>query len=354
MTVKGYLSGVALMLLSASVAATQLDIKNIDYGVDMYRLPWLTSSDNPKVAKRINDFIFSRFIRRLPGDDPQKALNQYSKSGSLDTGILDYTVKYRSDKTLTLDIILETCSAYCELQTIPLSFDLTNGAKISLNDLFAQKTIVELNTQVRKNIRAQIDTFLVQHPESKDESFYTTCATPDMENPEYPGYVKAFALQKDKLVFLNGRCSSHAELTSDGLGDFTTTIPIMALRNQLTPYGQYLFSTDNQRPILLPPNPDNKLMYGTLGKNMRIVLNVDCESKRFYGDYFYEKFGTPIELTGKCGSENNQHYELKTEDMVNPEEKITLDLKDGIYQGIWESNGKTLPVRFEDHASKGL
>jgi len=81
---------------------------------------------------------------------------------------------------------------------------------------------------------------------------------------------------------------------------------------------------------------------------MRIVLKVDCKYGDFFeGAYFYQKFGAPIELTGKCDTADNRHYELKTSAAEQSEEKITLELKDGVYQGVWESNGKTLPVRFE-------
>lgn len=69
---KGYLSGVVLLLLSSTTAATQLEIKSLEYrypnSTEMqYRVPWFSSTDNPQVAKRINDYIFASFINRLPG-----------------------------------------------------------------------------------------------------------------------------------------------------------------------------------------------------------------------------------------------------------------------------------------------
>lgn len=359
---KGYLSAVALLLLSGYAAATQLEIKNLEYRYPasaeiQYRVPWFTSTDNPQVAKRINDYIFASFINQLPGSNPQATLKQFAKAERNATANLDYTVEYRDDKILSLNMFVEGCGAYCESYNVPLSFDLANGAAITLNDLFSRSTMAELNTRIRKNIRGQIDTFVDAHKSQtsaqiKEEKgddfdyaeFYASCAT--YTDGLY--YIDKFSLQKDHLAFLNGRCSNHASRALDDLGDFTTKIPTAELHNQLTPYGQYLTGAKSTTPVEPAPGIDGKVMYGTLGKSMRIVLKVECKYGDFFdGAYFYQKFGAPIELTGKCDTADNQHYELKTSAAEQSQEKITLDLKDGVYQGVWESNGKTLPMRFE-------
>ena len=359
---KGYLSGVALLLLSGYATATQLEIKSIEYrypgSTEMqYRVPWFSSTDNPKVAKRINDYIFATFINQLPGNTPQATVNQFAKSAMNPTANLNYTVEFRDEKILTMNMFVEGCGAYCESYNVPLSFDLANGAAITLNDLFSRSTMAELNTRIRKDIRGQIDTFVDAHksqtPEQiKEEKgevfnyaeFYASCAT--YTDGLY--YIDKFSLQKDHLAFLNGRCSNHASRALDELGDFTTKIPTAELQNRLTPYGQYLTGAKSTTQVSPAPGIDGKVMYGTLGKSMRIVLKVDCKYGDFFeGAYFYQKFGAPIELTGKCDTADNQHYELKTSAAEQTQEKITLEFKDGVYQGVWESNGKTLPVRFE-------
>ncbi|WP_196208402.1 hypothetical protein [Citrobacter sp. Res13-Sevr-PEB04-36] len=359
---KGYLSGVALLLLSSTTAATQLGVKSLEYhypgSTEMqYRVPWFSSADNPKVAKRINDYIFASFINQLPGNNPQATVNKFAKSEMNATANLDYTVEYRDAKVLTLNMFIEGCGAYCESYNVPMSFDLANGAAITLNDLFSRPTIAELNTRIRKDIRSQIDVFVAAHKsrtpeqikEEKGEDFnyadfYASCAT--WTDGLY--YIDKFSLQKEQLLFLNGRCSNHASRALDELGDFTTKIPTAELQNQLTPYGQYLTGAKGTTPVEPAPGIDGKVMYGTLGKSLRIVLKVDCKyGDSFEGAYYYQKFGAPIELTGKCDTANNQHYELKTSAAEHAQEKITLELKDGAYQGVWESNGKTLPVRFE-------
>ncbi|MCU6174383.1 hypothetical protein [Citrobacter cronae] len=349
---KGYLSTLALLLLSSHASATQLEIKNLEYrypnSTEMqYRVPWFTSTDNPQVAKRINDYIFASFINQLPGNNPQTTVNQFANSEMNPTANIDYTVEYRDANVLTLNMFVEGCGAYCESYNVPISFDLASGAAITLSDLFSRSTMAELNTRIRKDIRSQIDTFVAVQKEGGDSGyaeFYASCAT--YTDGLY--YIDKFSLQKDHLAFLNGRCSNHANRAGDELGDFTTKIPTEELHNQFTPYGQYLTGAKSTTPVEPTPGIDGKVMYGTLGKSMRIVLKVDCNYGDFFeGAYFYQKFGAPIELTGKCDTANNQHYELKTSAEEQSKEKITLDLKDGVYQGVWESNGKTLPVRFE-------
>ncbi|CAD7563894.1 MULTISPECIES: hypothetical protein [Citrobacter] len=349
---KGYLSTVALLLFSGYACATQLEIKNLEYrypaSTEMqYRVPWFTSKESPQVAKRINDYIFASFINQLPGNNPQTTVNQFANSEMNPTANLDYTIEYRDANVLTLNMFVEGCGAYCESYNVPISFDLASGAAITLNDLFSRSTMAELNTRIRKDIRSQIDTFVTAQKDGGDPGyaeFYASCAT--YIDGLY--YIDRFSLQKDHLAFLNGRCSNHANRAGDELGDFTTKIPTGELHKQFTPYGQYLTGAKSTTPVEPTPGIDGKVMYGTLGKSMRIVLKVDCKYGDFFeGAYFYQKFGAPIELTGKCDTADNRHYELKTSAAEQSEEKITLELKDGVYQGVWESNGKTLPVRFE-------
>lgn len=349
---KGYLSTVALLLFSGYACATQLEIKNLEYrypaSTEMqYRVPWFTSKESPQVAKRINDYIFASFINQLPGNNPQTTVNQFANSEMNPTANLDYTIEYRDANVLTLNMFVEGCGAYCESYNVPISFDLASGAAITLNDLFSRSTMAELNTRIRKDIRSQIDTFVTAQKDGGDPGyaeFYASCAT--YIDGLY--YIDRFSLQKDHLAFLNGRCSNHANRAGDELGDFTTKVPTGELHKQFTPYGQYLTGAKSTTAVEPTPGIDGKVMYGTLGKSMRIVLKVDCKYGDFFeGAYFYQKFGAPIELTGKCDTADNRHYELKTSAAEQSEEKITLELKDGVYQGVWESNGKTLPVRFE-------
>jgi hypothetical protein len=349
---KGYLSTVALLLFSGYACATQLEIKNLEYrypaSTEMqYRVPWFTSKESPQVAKRINDYIFASFINQLPGNNPQTTVNQFANSEMNPTANLDYTIEYRDANVLTLNMFVEGCGAYCESYNVPISFDLASGAAITLNDLFSRSTMAELNTRIRKDIRSQIDTFVTAQKDGGDPGyaeFYASCAT--YIDGLY--YIDRFSLQKDHLAFLNGRCSNHANRAGDELGDFTTKVPTGELHKQFTPYGQYLTGAKSTTPVEPTPGIDGKVMYGTLGKSMRIVLKVDCKYGDFFeGAYFYQKFGAPIELTGKCDTADNRHYELKTSAAEQSEENITLELKDGVYQGVWESNGKTLPVRFE-------
>ena len=68
-----------------------------------------------------------------------------------------------------MNMFVEGCGAYCESYNVPLSFDLANGAAITLNDLFSRSTMAELNTRIRKDIRGQIDTFVTAHKSQTPE-----------------------------------------------------------------------------------------------------------------------------------------------------------------------------------------
>lgn len=359
---KGYLSAIAFLLFSTGVAATQLTTKSIEYHYPnsteiQYRLPWFTSPDNPAVAKRINDYLFSSLLNHLPGKDPQATLNQLVKAGLDGTENLDYTVEYRKGDILTINVFAEGCGAYCESYDSPMSFDLTSGSKIAISDVVIADALPQLNDQIRQDIRTRIATFVAQQKalpvaeQRIDEDqvidygeFYSTCYVSTIDGIDY---TDRFSIKDNKLVFLNGRCSNHASRALDDLGDFTTSIAVSKLKDTLTPYGRRLLLVEGQQPVSPEPELSGKLLYGTLGKNTRIILNVTCGSEYIRGAYFYEKFGAPIALSGKCTATDKRHYELTTAEQDVRKETFTLDLIDGHYQGVWESNGKTLPVRFE-------
>lgn len=359
---KGYLSALAVMLLSTGAAATGLTTKSVEYRYPdsseiQYRLPWFTSADNPDAAKRINDYLFSSLINHLPGKNPQATLNQLAEKGIEGTKHLDYTIEYRKGNILTINIFAEGCGAYCESTNLPMSFDISNGNKIALTDIVKTDALAPMNARIHNDIRSQINTFVAQQKAlpvdqqrvEDDEVidyavFYSTCYALTIDGINY---TDRFFIKDNKLVFLNGRCSNHASQALDDLGNFTSVIPVGQIMNKLTPYGKSMLSSASHQTVSPTPALSDKLLYGTLGKNTKIVMNVVCSTDYIRGTYYYEKFGKPIELTGKCSPDNNQHYQLTTAAEATVKETFTLDLKDGRYQGVWESNGKTLPVRFD-------
>lgn len=363
---KGSLSGVALMLLSVGASATQLQISNIDYlypdsTITQYRLPWFSSPDNPIAAKRINDHLFSTFIFHLPGKDPQATLNQLAKTEHGLEGIetLDYHVQYMGKNILAIDILGEWCGAYCEAYTEPVVFDLSTGYRVTLEQIITNNGMDTLATKVRKDISDKISTFVSQQkalPAEKQrdedgvimdyEAFYAECLA-RTKNPDFTDYTDRYSLNEKNITFLNGRCSNHANQALDDLGDFQTPLPVSSLNEMLTPYGKTLLTNEPRQRTAPLPGLSDRVLYGTLGKNTRIVLNVSCQRSYIQGAYFYEKYGAAIGLSGKCSPENTQHYELTTSSNEAPAEKIVLDLKEGRYQGNWQSGGKTLPVQFD-------
>lgn len=360
---KGHLSALAFMLLTTSAAATDLATKSIEYRYPdsseiQYRLPWFTSDDNPHAAKRINDYLFSTLVNHLPGKNPQATLNQLAGKGLEGTASLDYTIEYRQGKILTINVFAEGCGAYCESYDLPISFDLSNGNKIVLRDIVKTAALASINTRIHNDIRSQISTFVTQQKalaadqqRTDDDDkvidyaeFYADCYALTGDGVDY---TDRFSIKDDQLTFLNARCSNHASRALDDLGNFTTVIPVGQLTDTLTPYGKNLFSSASQQAVSPTPQLSDRVLYGTLGKNIRIVMNVVCDTDYIRGNYYYAKFGTPIELTGECRANNNQHYQLTTTAEAAEKETFTLDLQDGHYQGVWASNGKTLPVRFD-------
>lgn len=357
---KGILAGAAALLLSSSVLAAQVKISEISYNYpkskeNQYRLPWLTIKSNPDAARRINDYIFTRFIPHLPGKDPQATLNRMAKGKMGQIASLDFSVVNQSGRVLTMDIFSEACGAYCESWDAVMSFDLATGTRISLGDIIQPDALETLNDLVRNDIRRQITTFIDQNTsqasseqdvDSQDyidyADFYASCL--DMTSRR-TDYAQAMTLSKDTLVFHNGRCSNHAERAMDELGDFTSKIPVAAISSHLTPYGKNLLAGHAGQPISAPPGLEGRLLYGTLGEKTPVVLSVNCDLSHFEGAYFYARYGQAIELSGVCPPVGEE-ITLTVDGEDGAKETITLTLADKKYTGEWRSGDKVLPIEF--------
>lgn len=356
---KGWLVGITSLLLSSLAIAGPATVSEVVYkqqgeSYNRYRLPWVTQNDNPASAKRINDFIFSRFAQQLPGADPQATLNRIGQQGIEQTASLDFELVNNKNNILTINIIAEGCGAYCETYSNYTSFDLTTGANIDLDDIISPPAVTQLNQQVKSDIRHQITAFieaqnnLPLEQKVKDEGevvdyqqFYADCWAMTMDDVSF---VNKFFLDNGQLVFNNERCSNHASRALDDLGEFTSKIPVSELTGQFTPFGQNLIIDRAKTSVSPPAKLSGRTLYGTLGSKTPIVLSVSCSHNYIHGAYFYAQYGAPIELNGKCQSDSNQSYTMTTASGDIAAEQIELRLKDGIYQGTWSSNGKTLPL----------
>lgn len=358
---KGILAGAAALLLSSSVLAAQVKISEISYNYPdskekQYLLPWITIKDNPDAARRINDYIFSRFVSHLPGKAPQATLNRLAKAGMDPVASLSWSQVEKTPRILTLDIFAEGCGAYCESWDTFLSFDLRSGTLINLDDVVMPGTRPRLNEIVRTDVRKQITTFIAQQKalskedrELEDDEyvdyqeFYSYCLA-DTETGTH--YADTFSLAKNKFIFHNGRCSNHASRALDVLDTFTSKIPTADMQGQLTPYGLNLLGIASAKATPPPPSLNGRLLYGTLGEKTAVVLNVTCRENTLDGAYFYNRFGAAIELHGTCPTSSDQPYVMETYRQDGPTETITLALTDNMYRGEWREGDKTLPIEF--------
>jgi|GEM_PF-1123222 len=357
---KGILAGAAALLLSSSVLAAQVKISEISYNYpkskeNQYRLPWLTINNNPDVARRINDYIFTRFIPHLPGKDPQITLNHMADGKMGQIASLDFSVVNKNERVLTLDIFSEACGAYCESWDAMMSFDLATGTRISPADIVMPDALETLNELVRSDIRRQIATFIDQHkaqtegePDVNSDDyidyadFYASCLD---RTTRGQGYAQGMTLSKGNLVFHNGRCSNHAGRALDELGDFISKIPVANIASHLTPYGKSLFASKLEQPIAAPPGLEGRLLYGTLGEKTPVALTVNCDQDHFEGAYFYARYGQAIALSGTCPPTGDEIV-LTVDGEDGIKETITLALVDNKYRGEWREGDKILPIEF--------
>ncbi|WP_053007519.1 hypothetical protein [Pragia fontium] len=354
---KRLLVGISALLCCSLASAQSVKVSELVYQTDSYnkyRLPWVTQSDNPQSAQRINDAIFSRSVAYLPGNDPQLTLNNAVKQGIDGVASLDYGLVESNDNFITLAIFTEFCGAYCESDTSQFSFDLKHGTGILLTDIIRPEALSSINDMIKANIRGEIDALIKRQNKSptpvekQDEdyvdyqAFYGDCWV--MRDEGETLFTNSFSLEKGKLVFFNDRCSNHASRALDELGEFTTKIAVSKIADLLTPYGRSLLSGKKDGVISPPAQLFNRMLYGTIGNKTSIAINANCLSKSVNGAYFYTKYGQPIELNGSCQSANTPSVVMTTSSGDTAAERIELTLKEGQYQGSWISQGKTLPI----------
>ena len=135
---------------------------------------------------------------------------------------------------------VEGYGAYCEDYSIYLNVDVVTGDLVELSDLYTKSGLIFLDSILMNRKQDEIKKNLLELDSKKSNwskanlnelecvrSVLTDC---------YTGSVIAnvnFAYLKDSIVFQLGRCSNHAMLACDPIGDFYFKFPVLLFQNEL-------------------------------------------------------------------------------------------------------------------------
>lgn len=340
-------------------------VKTVEY---KGKLPYVESGDARRDA-RINHRIFLDMTEQPAparhADGLKAPTGEDQGPGSADFG---FSVLRNDGRLLALEVDGEGCGAYCEHYTTHYNFDAATGRSVSAADIFTPAGAAALQKQdlakrlaEYKRAIAALDKDAAANRKKKgiatrwpqprpdgrqdeDEEriasaieMYERCME-SMRSPDYGKYFKPghtpLKIDGDSVTFLYGRCSNHAMLALDEVGDQAITYKIAALVPHFTAYGKYLLADG---PRALPAaGPYRQILQGHVGQ---AAITLDMSERYDDGSlsarYFYDKYRKPIALSGKARGDVIELTESGSTDTPRPviRAKIVGDKLEGQWIG---------------------
>jgi hypothetical protein len=293
--------------------------KNIHTNVEegAIKTPFVTM-DDAKVAAKVNDHLFIALYNVMAPKKVGVALG--SADGVMIDGTVsqDFKVTRNDGRVLSLAFDGEGCGAYCASWRTSYNFDARTGRMLDAGDLFTakgkealkQKMSKERLSQYRKQLAALKKSLAPLEKKSDAKSregaadlveriaLNSRCAgEEDPEESEPPSGDHRFELAGEAINLVAERCSSHAERALDDVDEVQLSIPYAALRPYLTAYGKSLLLGEGNAK---QDSIYGQILRGKLGGTTAISMLISKGNDReVVGMVFYDRFGKPINVTGK-------------------------------------------------------
>ncbi len=351
--------GVSVLLCLAGAAQAQLlTVNSLAYNGEM---PYVESG-NAAVAQRINAIIYLDMLEIPPPAKRQNGLRaKKSDVGVQPVSDLSFEVVRNDARVLALAIGAEGCGAYCEHYTSHFNFDATSGRHLLGADLFtptgaqtlsqqvAKARIARVNAQIRSmNKRVQKGVSKTQTKEDVAQfadaiTMYEDCAAQMSVSDKTPDPKRVLATMKigqTALTFIGGRCSNHAMRALDDLDTFENTVSLAQLEPHLSAYGKFLLMDGTKADPV--GGPFNQILFGTVGSApITLRLGAPNGDHSVGGLYYYNKYQTPISLSGRVSGNTLELMESASNEQPQPMLRATVSGE--TLKGQWIGLGKQLP-----------
>ena len=364
------------LLCAANLRAEPLKVASIQFiekrssvqYTDKVLLPFV-SNNQPKVAKKINDYLYIDIARTIApakvSDGIKRHLSKDDDDPMAGVSSLDYKVLLNNGKLFTVQTEGESCEAYCEEFDNSYSFDVTTGRHITLQDLFTEDGLQSLRNKVYAARVATMQQAMKRlqkeaaKPKKKNQQkdefeadldetilLYETCITEnaathkDEVSSGDTHELAYFSIDAKGLTFTHERCSNHAMRGLDSIDEFHNHYTFQSLKPNLTTYAKHLLLNDTAK-FDKPNDITGQVYYGSIGQAPITLLinNPVGYDTMLRAVYFYDKYRQPIELSG---TGNNW---TETNSTVKPQPSIKTTWQDDVSIGQWLGNGKTLPFK---------
>lgn len=332
------------LALAAAIGAqcAPLDVQTLSVGKvkneDLRRFPFVVSTTEPRVATRINQWLFITNFETMAPVRAADGLREVTEQTWRSQPDMQYKVVRNDARVLSVEVSGESCGAYCEDYTVSYAFDATTGRHLEPTDLFtpdglraiAQQTHAANAARLRKEIATLRKANAAAHrkgpaaDEDRDDkiALYEGCLAERAE-ASYRKMVGTgvMAVEAQGVRFEQSRCSNHAMRALDDLDGFSQRYGAAQLRPWLTPYGAAVLLGEATAPG--PSSPFGQVLQGSIGTRLPVTLLLEnpYDEGSVSATYFYDRVRKPISLSGQyrdgvlelAESESNGRLRLKVE-----------------------------------------
>ncbi|CAD6514379.1 hypothetical protein ACFQ3P_04515 [Paraburkholderia sabiae] len=360
-----FVSIAAALPALVAAAPSPIKVRTVTYGGS---LPYVESDDARRDA-RINNQVFLDMAEQpAPARYPGKIEEPKVHDGPpQDISDFSFSVLRNDDRILALEVDAEGCGAYCEQYSRQYNFDAATGRALFASDLFApaggtallRQNLAERLTEYRRAIASlnrdavanrkkngiatpwpqpRLDGKQDQEEErvASTVSMYERCMEP-MQSPDYAKYYTlantSLEIGRESVTFVYGRCSNHAELALDDVGDQKVAYRIADLAPYFSAYGKYLLMSGPQQAAP-PTEPYQQILQGRVGQAaITLRLSEHYGDDSLSGSYFYDKYREPIALNGKVNGNVIELTEYESSDTPKP--LIRATIRSDRLEGQW-------------------
>ncbi len=289
-----------IFAFTMNVVAQPLNVTTVRKGSD-FRFPILSSSSNFSSVSRINHLLQLSELYALAKPPYSSIFDQVQiNDGSIYGGKTSVVAAVYSNNggIFSTGVSSTACGATCTWWTRYYTFNIANGDRIELTDLFSKKgydSFIKLATEkqsqkYRREVKKKVDL--------EDQEFWLDTLG-CFERNRLPD----FFIENSYLIIDGENCLTKGQKVA-GL-DMLVTFKLPMIRKFLNQYGKAVFESRFQKlkafrsthlPQLFEGKVDNKYP-------IAMVLNYDHEDS-LWGMYAYLKYGKGLSLRG--GDKNNE------------------------------------------------
>jgi len=322
------------------VYAAPFTVKTVD--IHGYQFP-IVESGRENVDRRINDWLKLDFFG-TPFPEKQFKEVEWQAFKNRKPHLHKFGVNENNERVFSIHMQSEICVNSCGSYFTYYNFDASTGRYISYADVFTKKGETFLAKHLAKSRIAKVETTQLD-ADTKDT--YLLCIKLH-SNPAVLGlHNEGIQISGSNIIFINSICVNRAVKKLDTIGEFNNKLSSSELSSHLSSYGKYLLLGEKETNGLLL-TPFNQTLRGKIaGKLIVIHLDIEEGGTSVRGNYFYDKYGKPIEVTGELTGNSlrlNEFSEDSKTLAVKKSAVMNLTIKGETLTGQWVQGEKSLPV----------